>query len=584
MYELSKMKKKPGHRLFTPLTVFSSLLFLMSASMVGAMPPHPDVIDKIERGEIEVPYHIQNRAALEASGLNSGGESILKKAGILAKPGVSGNFKILTLLVDFSDNIAQVNAVNFDTLVYVDVSGSVNNFYRENSYNNLSIVSPIYPSTLGWYRAPQTYSYYVNNQYGIYGTYPNNCQKLVEDLIFLADPFVDFSQFDNDSDGYVDGLIIAHAGPGAELTGLNTDIWSHKWGITPQSMDGVLISTYCMNPEYWQTPGDITLGVYCHELGHVLGLPDLYDYDQSPDSPSRGVGYWSLMAGGSWSGPSGLGGSPSHLDAWSKLFLSFLGPIVPSVDQYGVSFPQVETNQIIYKLWTNGAPGSEYFLVENRQQVGYDAFLPSSGMMIWHIDDNIPNNDREWYPGYTDSSHYKVALEQADGLWEMEHNSSSGDAGDPYPGSTVNRTFSGVSTPNSDAYSFAPTQVSVSNISNSQATMTADVIIGSPQDIANDSDGLLPERVRLLGNAPNPFNPETIINFEVTAETAIKLEIFSLTGQQIRTLADQSLPAGLYRLAWDGKDSMKREVSSGVYFYRLSYPGKVATQKMLKLK
>ncbi len=579
MFGLYRMVKETGRRLFTPLAVFSSLLFLMIGSIAGAMPPHHDVIDKIERGEIEVPYHIQNKAALEAAGLNSGGESILKKSGIFGKPGVSGNFKILTLLVDFSDNTASVNAVDFDTLVYIDVSGSVNNFYRENSYNNLSITSPVYPSALGWYRAPQTYSYYVANNYGLNLT-PPNAQTLVEDLIALADPFVDFSQFDNDLDGTVDGLIIAHAGPGAELTGQTTDIWSHKWGITPQVRDGVTISTYCMNPEYWSTPGDITLGVYCHELGHILGLPDLYDTDYT----SNGVGRWSLMAGGSWNGPSGLGGSPAHLDAWSRIFLGFLSPNVPSFDQYGVSFPQVETNQTIYKLWTNGSPASEYFLVENRQQVGYDAFLPSSGMLIWHIDDDRTNNDSEWYPGYTSFGHYKVALEQADGLWDLEKNIDSGDSGDPYPGSTANTDFSGVSTPNSDAYSGAPTQVSVSNISNSMATMTADVIIGSPQNVADEDGDLLPERVRLLGNVPNPFNPETIINFEVTAETAIKLEIFSLTGQQIRTLADQSLPAGLYRLAWDGKDSMKRDVSSGVYFYRLSYPGRTTTQKMLKLK
>ncbi len=158
MFGLNRIVKETKHRLLTPLTIFSGLLFLTIGSIAGAMPPHPDVIDKIKRGEIEVPYHIQNRAALEAAGLNSGGESILKKAGILAKPGVSGNFKILTLLVDFSDNTASVNAVDFDTLVYIDVNGSVNNLYRENSYNNLSIVSPIYPSSLGWYRAPETYA------------------------------------------------------------------------------------------------------------------------------------------------------------------------------------------------------------------------------------------------------------------------------------------------------------------------------------------------------------------------------------------------------------------------------------------
>jgi hypothetical protein len=335
-----------------------------------------------------------------------------------------------------------------------------------------------------------------------------------------------------------------------------------------------------MNPEYWNSPGDITLGVYCHELGHVFGLPDLYDTDYT----SNGVGYWSLMAGGSWNGPSGLGGSPAHFDAWSKLFLNFLSPVVPSFDQYGVSIPQVETNQTIYKLWTNGSPASQYFLVENRQQVGYDTYLPSSGMLIWHIDEDRPDNDSEWWPGSGLPGHYKVALEQADGLWELEKNIDAGDAGDPYPGSTLNTDFSGGSTPNSDDYSGTPTQVSVSNISNSMATMTADLVIGSPQDVADGGNGLLPGRARLLGNIPNPFNPGTIISFDVGAETDVKLEIFSLTGQKIAVLADRPFPAGIHRLRWDGKDSMSREVSSGIYFYRLSCPGMSVTQKMLKLK
>ena len=68
--------------------------------------------------------------------------------------------------------------------------------------------------------------------------------------------------------------MIIHSGPGAEFTGDPNDIWSHKWGISPQSRDGKLISSYAMMPEYWSSPGDITIGVFTHELGHVLGLDD----------------------------------------------------------------------------------------------------------------------------------------------------------------------------------------------------------------------------------------------------------------------------------------------------------------------
>ncbi len=557
-------------------TLIACLIFLGTAAVGSAMPPHPDLQANLASGQVEAPYFIQHREELYAAGVNSGQAGPEGMPEPLAKQAVSGNFNILTLLVDFSDNTASVVTADFDTLVYVDVNGSVNNFYRENSYNNLSIVSPVYPSSLGWFRANQTYAYYVNGQNGL-GSYPQNAQKLVEDLVDLADPFVDFSQFDNNGDSLVDGLIVSHAGPGAEFTGSNNDIWSHQWAISPVLKDGVYISTYSINPEYWQTPGDITLGVYCHELGHIFGLPDLYDTDYT----SAGVGDWSLMASGSWNGP--LGGSPSHVDAWSRVFLGFVTPTVPQYDQTGVTVPRVETSPTIYKLWTGGSPANEYFLVENRQQVGYDSYIPSSGMLIWHIDESKSNNNNEWWPEAGQPQHYKVALEQADGLWEMEKNIDNGDTGDPFPGSTTNRTFSSSSTPSSDSYAGTGTMVSVVNISNSGTIMTADMAVGTPQEIDSDEVSL-PGRVRLLGNVPNPFNPETIIKFEAATETEIRLEIINLSGQRIRILADNVFPAGVHDMKWDGKDTSQQETASGIYFARLVYPGNSLIAKMLKLK
>jgi len=561
--------------LILPLIV--TLTLLIVASLALAMPPHPDLADKISSGKIAKPNFMQKGFPKEEIGLNSGGEPILKKAGFLAKAGVSGNFKILTVLVDFSDNTSSVTANDFDTLIYVDVAGTVHNYYKEVSYNTLSITSSIWPSSLGWIRAPETYAYYVDSNYGT-ASYPNNTQKLVEDIVDAIDGSVDFSQFDNDSDGYVDGLIIAHAGPGAEYTGNTADIWSHKWGITPRLKDGVYISTFSMNPEYWSAPGDITLGVYCHELGHVFGLPDLYDTDGS----SHGIDDWSVMAGGSWNGPSYMGGSPAHPDAWSRIFLGFVTPTVPTYDQNGVNFPQVETNATIYKLWTNGSPASEYFLIENRQKTGYDAYLPGDGMLIWHIDDNKAGNTDEWWPGSGNPSHYKVALVQADNLWEMEKNIGYADNADPFPGSTVNRNFSGITSPNSNSYSGTGTSVSLVSISNSGAIMTADITVGTPQGITAYDD-LLPGKIRPLGNIPNPFNPATAIKFEVLEETPVRLEIYNITGQRIKILVDDVFQYGIYTIRWDGKDYDGKNVGSGVYFYKISAGNQSVAKKMLKL-
>ena len=86
--------------------------------------------------------------------------------------------------------------------------------------------------TAGWYRAPQPKSYYTNGKNG-FGTYPQNAQKLVEDILALADPHVNFAPFDNDGNGSIEALVLICAGTGGEQSGNVNDIWSHKWGITP---------------------------------------------------------------------------------------------------------------------------------------------------------------------------------------------------------------------------------------------------------------------------------------------------------------------------------------------------------------
>lgn len=551
-------------------------LGLLLVADLQAMPPHPDLIERIEKGQQPMPVCLKNRAELLEKGIDTPGDLLTKHIDGLAKANISGTINILAILVDFSDQVTQVAPVFFDTLIYVDVSGSVVNYYKEVSYNTLVITTVNLPSTLGWQRASQTLLYYADGEYGL-GSYPENAQKLVEEAVDAVDPYVDFSQYDNDLDGYVDGLIVVHAGQGAEYTGDVNDIWSHKWGITPRFRDGVYIFTYSMEPEYWITPGDMTCGVYCHELGHVFGLPDLYDTDYS----SEGIGDWSLMASGSWNGT--LGDSPAHLDAWSKIQLGFVTPNVLNVDQAGASIPAVENNQIIYKLWTNGSPASEYFLVANRQQIGYDTYIPGNGLLIWHIDDSRSNNDSEWWPGCGWGAHYKVALVQADDQWHLEHSINYGDVGDTYPGTTDNRTFNGASSPNSDSYAGAATNVSVTNISNSGTNMTADLGVGVPQDI-DEEKHIIPSVAALHQNFPNPFNSRTDIRFQLSQLAFVQVDMLDINGRLVKKLFAGKLEPGAHKITWQGINHDGERVSSGVYFYRLSVDHKNIYRKMLYLK
>ncbi|MBD3218744.1 MAG: M6 family metalloprotease domain-containing protein [candidate division Zixibacteria bacterium] len=551
-----------------------------------AMPPHPDRVEEMAALKAFGEPYIDFDSLAEvwrSRGIDSPGD--MDMSSLLA---TSDTVNILAILIQFPDKSSQTNAEYFDTLIYSNQQGCVTHYYLENSYGTLHIGTLTLPSEFGWLTSAENASYYTSGgDYGL-GSYPNNAQKLVEEAVDLADPLVDFSLYDNDDNGYVDGLMVVHAGRGAEYTMNASDIWSHKWGISPRSKDGVYVSTYSMMPEYFTLAGDMTCGVYVHELGHVFGLPDLYDRDYS----SRGIGNWTVMAGGSWNGVNGS--SPAHFDAWCKVQLGFVTAANVASTQMGVSIPQVETNATVYRLWTNGDTGTQYFLVENRQKTGYDNYLPSEGLLVYHIDDTqddgsgSPDNDNEWYPpSHTSSGNYLVALEQADGLWQLEQKLSSGDSGDPFPGSTVNRNFSPLTTPNSNDYNDDNTLVAITNISDSGPNMSADFTVSfasSAEDEIEIEDEVLPEEFELAQNYPNPFNAETKISFSLSEPGEVSLEVYNVIGQKVRTLTSEIYEPGNYEIHWDGLSESGQPAASGLYFYRLETIEGAICKKMLLMK
>jgi immune inhibitor A len=549
---------------------------LLSITQAGgtqtpAMPPHPDLEARIRSGEVVVPSCDRDRAAGEPEAWTS--PPRLRTASAAA----IDTFRVLALLIRYSDATGAVPPAEFDTLLYERGTRSLRDFYGECSYGQLDLVTVNLPSSLGWKTAAQSQSYYANGEYGLgSGSYPRNARKLVEEAVAAADADVDFSRYDNDGDGRVDVLLVVHSGPGAEFTGSTGHIWSHKWSISPQLRDDVYVASYAMMPEYWSTPGDITIGVFAHELGHGFGLPDLYDTDYS----SRGVGRWSVMANGSWNGV--LGNSPAHFDAWCKMQLGFIAPITPTASALGAPVPQVETNPVAYRLWDGGQVAQEYFLVENRERVGFDLSLPASGLLVWHIDESVnTDNTREWYPGNTGSGHYLVAVEQADGLFELEQSQNSGNSGDVFPGSTDARSFNSTTVPNSLSYGGAVSFVAVSNISDPDSLMTADFNVSLVSGLGDD---VRAESALWARNFPNPFNASTRIEINVARPGPVTLEIYQLLGGRVRSFAAAHRAAGPWQITWDGRNDAGNTVASGVYWYRVVTPGADAYGKMVLIK
>ncbi len=559
--------KNPGDSFYNIKQTIGLTLLILFALLIpngAAMPPHPDVITSgnSEAGESPGKIIIYN----PDPELNAPSKLLE-----IANSEISGSFKALAVLINFSDKANSVNPADFDTVLFVNQQGSVRHYYNEMSFGQLDIVTVNLPSAIGWITAPQTYAYYCNGQNGT-GAYPLNSQKLCEDIIDLIDPIIDFSQYENNDNGYVDLLILIHTGPGAELFGPDsTDyIWSHKWSISPRSKDGVSIYEYTIQPEYWFSPGDITCGVFCHELGHIFGLPDLYDRDNS----SNGIGRWSLMSYGSWLGPNSLGGTPAGLDAWSRIELGFNNYTNVSSNSHGVTIGNVEEGGAIYRLWSSGGIGNQYFLVENRQKIGYDTYLPSDGLLIWHIDEtrsgiSNSNNDYEWYPGHTTGGNYLVALEQSDGLFELDKNISKGNSGDPFPGSYAVTEFTPSTTPNSNNYNGDNTYVSIENISASGPTMTADFYVSLLSDINEELSLIKPASFSLGQNFPNPFNPQTSIEIELSFESSVSLKIYDILGRLIDTPLEGKLRSGKHRVKWNCENNREDKLSAGIYIYKL---------------
>ncbi len=504
--------------------LFTALFVISFAASIFAVSLSEDVIQKL-KNEGRFDQFVKTMIDARAKGIDNPAASP-NKAGLSKALSPKQVYRTLVILMDFPDKpytagYVAGSAAAFDSILFSqgkNPSGSMRDYYFENSYGNFTLQGTV----VGWYRAAHNASYYTNNCDGSHGMgpYPNNAQRLVEEAVDLADPDVDYSQYDNDGDGYVDGIFIIHAGTGYEETSNDCEIHSHQWGINSRYRDGVWINTYSIEPEESPTNAGLTpIGVFCHEFGHVLGLPDLYDTDYS----SAGVGHWELMGSGSYNGQSR---TPAGLSAWSKSQLGWLNLTNITSNQTNQQIPALAWNPVAYRLWRHGQTGSQYFVVENRQRTGFDAELPGDGVLIWHIDETAWGNTEEWHP--------LVFLEQADGRFDLQNNANKGDASDAFPNFGYALQFTDKTTPDSKDYNLASTEVAAWNISPSDSIMTADFDVYWSRPYLHlttyafddatfgDGDGILEpgETIRLTFTVANDWKPATAATATLTIDDA----------------------------------------------------------------
>jgi M6 family metalloprotease-like protein len=345
-------------------------------------------------------------------------------------PPIMGTTKALAIMLNFTTKDFQPanNKAHFEQILNGTSGNTMRTYYQEVSYGMFDIEVDV----VGPYKSAKSMEFYGED-----GTGRDNkngpVSEMAREAVQLADlAGVNFTKYDMDGDDKIDALFIIHAGGGQEDGGPSSEIWSHQGLIFPAQStdDGVYANVYSTEPE------DGKIGVFSHEFGHVLDLPDLYDTDFGGSGGwSNGIGDWGLMGGGSWNGG---GNSPAHLSAWSKIQVGWVEPIIVTSDisLSSIMIPPVENYPVVYKLWAHepSQNTSEYFLVENRQKIGtFDNALPGEGILIWHIDDTVGSIN--WNNVNNNPNHLRVDLEEAHGgTQHLEARSNQGDANDPWVG------------------------------------------------------------------------------------------------------------------------------------------------------
>ena len=357
----------------------------------------------------------------------------------------------LVILVNFTDMAFETDKAEMDSML------TGKNYTRDYSYfyrgKKQSITSKgsawqyFYDSSNGHYDpqfdviGPVTVS--KNMEY--YGKNNPSTQfdaapwTMVKEACQLVDDSVDFKQYDNNNDGYVDFVYVIYAGYGEADGGDENTIWPHSYwlldaGITCK-LDGKYVDLYaCGNEMDSRTNYHTGIGTFCHEFSHVLGLPDLYE--TTGYGTHKTIGAWSILDYGPYNND---GNTPPAYSAYEQFFMGWLMPRL-IVDAENVELEELqESNSALlisssdqHNLIGNDPKPTTFYLLENRQQVGWDEYLPGHGLMLT----KVQYSSNSWLQNTVNNSSNRMGVDliEADGKKpSSSSNGYTGKAGDLFP-------------------------------------------------------------------------------------------------------------------------------------------------------
>jgi len=301
-----------------------------------------------------------------------------------------GDRRCLVILFAFQDQAFVHTRTEFENLFNQvgysvnHATGSVHDYYYDVSHGQFNLQVDI----VGPITGTRNTAFYGD------GSYSAN-QAFAEEAVDSASKYIDFSDYDNDGDGYIEGLHIIFAGVGEEAGGGEDKIWSHKWNIFSNPVyNNTVVNLYSCSPECAGSGNSMdagsvspitNIGVICHELGHVFGAPDYYDTDyQESGGQFPGLGQWDIMSSGSWNNS---GKTPAHHNPYTKIYIYHWATCDTLTSTQQVHMEPVATNNHNFHRVNTSTEG-DFFLLENRQKIKWDNDLPGKGMLVYHIHPN----------------------------------------------------------------------------------------------------------------------------------------------------------------------------------------------------
>ncbi|HEY3417443.1 MAG TPA: M6 family metalloprotease domain-containing protein, partial [Armatimonadota bacterium] len=467
-------------------------------------------------------------------------------------------------------------------------------------------------------RLPMPMSYYSSD-----ATYAD----LMYDTLAMADNKINFAQYDI--------IMLIHAGAGLEIQSAadgagytSVGIWSHhmtlppanalptndgvaigSWAVVPETQcsDGFLVrsnpnfnvTAYEIDPtvypnlfvpEYWDVQG-----VWAHEIGHAFGLPDVYDVNYGGGTS---IDDYSLMGAGSWlpNFPWNINintpfawlvrydptatyyaSVPCHMDAWCKALLGWSTVCNVTTPRSNERIrPQEGGLGWIYRLWTGGDISSrEYYLIENRDASGYDRYIPNSGLMIYHIDDNIGSIARDDIQtgGY---AHPRINPVPASGSLKLWQGYYIPDWKTPFPYfdqdlfTTIDHLGDLTTPSNSNSYGGDQTAVDISNIHwdgtdivcNLRTSVPQPIVFTTPQanEVLYVSNPTVRVSIDNLTGVSVTVNNAPITNFDIIDIKDPK-DPNVIIGQRVE-IPLGPLTTGMYTVAVSGVDSTLQVMKS----------------------